>query len=79
MWLNNLELVAHEWQKAARQEADQIRLIKSFQRRPSNRPRILRKVMNWTGARMVNWGCWLQAGYDAAVEPVVADCTGSHS
>ncbi len=79
MFLNNLEDVAYERQKALREEAEQMWLIKIVQRRQSNKQRVLRKVLNWTGAQMANWGYHLQACYDAAVEPAVSDSSVSQS
>ena len=53
-------LALQEHHKDLLQEAEHERLIRAAGLRRSDNGRLHRKVAEWVGARMIDWGCKLQ-------------------
>ena len=56
----HFELLVHqERYRVLLQEAEQARLLRAANIRPSVARRLYRRSADWLGTRMVNWGCTL--------------------
>jgi hypothetical protein len=60
MFPGNVEFIAYERHKDLLQEAERMRLINAVQRQQANDRAASRKLTNWIGAQMVQWGLRLQ-------------------
>jgi hypothetical protein len=57
---NLIEYMAYERHKALLLEAERMRVVKILQHQQSGNGKVSRKVRNWIGTQMVNWGLKLQ-------------------